>query len=112
MIFAIVGCLITIGLGVLGFIRPLAAANIVSLRPEGKLGMMELRSSFGGLYIGIGLFALISQQRLVFFALAALWAGIGLSRAAALILERAPSRMAFFNIGFELVMAALFLLPF
>jgi hypothetical protein len=48
------GALVTTGLGVMARVRPSLAATFVSIRPEGLLGVSEIRATYGGLFAALG----------------------------------------------------------
>jgi hypothetical protein len=75
-----VGSLITLALGLFGLFWPLAAAAFVSLEPEGERGISEIRATYGGIFLAIGLFATIAQSSDVFRVLAIGWIGASAAR--------------------------------
>jgi len=55
MVLKIVAALITAATGLLAFIKPDATYGFIGLNANGVRGVSEIRSIFGGLFIGIGL---------------------------------------------------------
>jgi len=101
------GALITIGLGVMALVRPLAAAAFVDMRPVGAMGLSELRATYGGLFAGLGIFALTAQRDLSFQMLGVAWIGAAAGRLLSLVVDanRQPKNLG--GIAFEGGIAAL-----
>ena len=58
-VLKIVSCIGTIGTGLLAALRPSAVPGFTGLKAPGPRGVTEIRSIFGGLFIGAGVFPLI-----------------------------------------------------
>jgi len=58
-VLKIVSCVATIGTGLLAALRPSAVPGFTGLETTGPRGVTEIRSIFGGLFIGLGAFPLI-----------------------------------------------------
>ena len=78
------------GLGVLFLLDPEALRDRVGISPDTPSGLAEIRSTYGGLHVGIALFLLICAARetmrrtgLLFCGLA--FAGAGLARGAGIL---------------------------
>jgi hypothetical protein len=59
MVLKIVAALATIATGVLAFSKPNAVYGFIGLTAPGARGVSEIRSIFGGLFIGLGIAPLI-----------------------------------------------------
>jgi len=44
---------VTLGLGLLGLLRPAAAAAFTSIEPKGPMGVSEIRATCGGLFAAL-----------------------------------------------------------
>ena len=95
--FPLLGCLITIALGSLGSFAPL----LVSIEPRGKVGLSEVRATYGGLFLGMGLVALAVQSKSAFAVGAACWLGAALLRTASVLLDGSRSLKNLRAIGLE-----------
>jgi len=108
----VAGAVITFGLGMLGLLNPLAAARFTSLEPKGKVGLSEIRATYGGLFAALGLAALLmpgsASHQVVGFA----WAGAAIGRSGSVIVDRSLSPKNFGGILMEAGIAALFLAPY
>ena len=55
----VLGAVIVTALGVFGLIWPKAAARFVRLSPMGQTGISELRATYDGVFLGLGVTALM-----------------------------------------------------
>jgi hypothetical protein len=105
------GAAITLGLGVFGLFWPLAAANLVGIQPEGERGISEIRATYGGIFLAMGLFALIAQNMAVFRLLGVGWLGAGAARAYSYVHDNSRSGGNLGAIVVELVVGLSMLVP-
>lgn len=73
MMLSNLGIGITLLLGFTAIISPKKIANFVSLKPASAEGYPEIRATYGGFFIGIALVAVITQDELAYFSVAAGW---------------------------------------
>ncbi len=109
MVLANMGALAGLGLGVMGLVRPAAALKLVGLaldprRPE---GISEVRATYGGLFIGLELAALLTGEPMVFLAGAAAWGGAAAGRLISMLVDRAALRPNIGGTALELIIAGL-----
>jgi hypothetical protein len=104
-----IGALVTAGLGVMGLVRPHAAASFTSLRPAGTVGVSEIRATYGGLFLALGAFALLSGSSVVYRTLGIAWAGAAAGRIVSVVADGSRSGKNLGGILFEGALA-LFLL--
>ena len=102
----LLGCLITMALGALGAFAPQKAAMFVSVEPKGRTGVSELRATYGGLFLGMGLTGL--QNEAAFAVAAACWCGAAVLRAFSVFLDQSFSTKNLRAIGVEGAIGALF----
>src|SRR5262245_38767619 len=107
----LIGALVTFGMGVLGLARPLAAARLVGLAPEGPLGLSELRATYGGLFTALGAFALATRDEVAFVLLGAAWLGAAAARCADAFWHAGRDRRIWRAALFEAAVALLLLAP-
>lgn len=98
---AIIGALITTGLGLMGLLRPAAAAAFTSIEPKGLLGVSEIRATYGGLFAAMGGYALWAQSPVAFAVLAIAWAGAAAGRLVSVVVDASRSRQNLGGIAFE-----------
>jgi hypothetical protein len=107
----IVGATITAGMGALGLFKPLAAAKLVGISPSGKLGLAEVRATYGGFFLALGLFAIWSRSSTVFVALGLAWAGAAAGRIVSIVVDGSFSLKNVGAVAFEAAIAWLLLTP-
>jgi hypothetical protein len=73
----LLGAVVVTALGLMGVFAPRVAANFVRIAPTGTTGISEVRATYGGVFLGLGLTALIVQQPTLFTAI-----GVGFGLAA------------------------------
>lgn len=105
-----IGAILTLALGGLGLLRPDLAARLVAVTPNDALGRTEIRATYGGLFAGLGIFALASQDEVAFIMLGAGWVAAAVARTVSTPMEKAGS-LGYRAAAFEAVMAALLLYP-
>lgn len=108
----LIGAVITVGFGLLGLFFPLAAAGLVGIEPKPGIGRSEVRATYGGLFIGVGLACLWLQSTEAFLVAGGAWLGAAVARAFAMVVEREPSAGNFGGLAVEgvvggMLMAAL-----
>lgn len=68
-----IGAAISFGLALIAIFWPAKTETFVSIKSLGKEGNSEVRATYGGFFLGIALFALISQNATVFLVLGTGW---------------------------------------
>lgn len=105
----IVGAAINVGLGLNGLLRPAATAEFTSMSPVGKIGVSEIRATYGGLFLALGAFALASGSPVAFRTLGWGWAGAALGRVFSIAVDGSREPRNFGAVAFEAVIAGLLL---
>ena len=103
------GALVTTGLGAMALVRPSLAAAFVSIRPEGPLGVSEIRATYGGLFAALGSYALLRQQPEVFAIAGIAWIGAALGRTLSVVVDRNVAAKNLGAIAFEAAIGLLLL---
>jgi hypothetical protein len=75
-----IGAIISFVLGFTAIFWPAKTEVFVSIKSVGKEGNSEVRATYGGFFLGIALFALISQNPTVFIVLGVGWLSASLIR--------------------------------
>lgn len=104
------GAAITAGLGVMGLIRPDAAAAFTAIRPEGLVGVSEIRATYGGFFIVLGAFALYAQTPEAFLIPGLAWLGAAGGRLVSIVVDRSRAPKNFGAVAFEVAIGALLLM--
>jgi hypothetical protein len=101
------GAWLTLALGMFGLLAPMHAARLVGLTPRDRLGVSELRATYGGLFIGLGLACLVWPSPTTFIAAAMAWTGAGLARLLSIAVDRNLSRLNVAGVMVELLLGSL-----
>jgi hypothetical protein len=107
----LLGALVTLGMGVFGLLRPRAAARLVGLEPTGRLGLSELRATYGGIFAALGAFAIATRDEVAFALVGAAWLGAAAARIGDALLAGDRSRPVWRAALFEAALALLLLSP-
>ena len=86
-ILKIIGCIGTIGTGLLAAIRPSAVPGFTGLETTGPRGLTEIRSIFGGLFIGVGAFPLIVGVAATYHMLGVMYLAIAAIRLVSMVVD-------------------------
>lgn len=105
------GALVTLGLGVYGLFWPLGVANFVGIVPEGGRGVSEIRATYGGLFLAMGLFAVVMQSTDVFRVVGVAWLGAAAGRSFSVVRDDSRSGANFGGIVMETLIGLSLLIP-
>ena len=105
------GALVTLGMGTLGLLRPLSAARLIGLAAESRLGLSELRATYGGVFFALGAFTLVTRDEVAFTLVGAAWLGAAAARIGDALLVPAADRSVWRAALFEAAVALLLLAP-
>jgi hypothetical protein len=86
-ILKIIGCLGTIGTGLLAALRPSAVPGFTGLQTTGPRGITEIRSIFGGLFIGVGAFPLVVGAPTAYRMLGVMYLAIAAVRLVSMLVD-------------------------
>lgn len=104
------GAAVTAGLGGMGLLRPSAAAAFTSMAPVGRVGVSEIRATYGGFFLALGGYALLSQEPIAFVAAGLAWLGAAGGRLLSVVVDRSTEAKNLGGIVFEAAIGALLLL--
>ena len=94
--------LLTIGFGGFGFLAPRYTASAVDLEPTtSTMGLSELRAGSGGLFVSLGLWALLTGDAIAYFAIGIAYLGAGSGRALSILIDKPPMKKALTFLAFE-----------
>ncbi len=102
----ILACILTIIFGLFGFLAPRYTASVLDLAPTSStMGLSEMRSSVGGLFVVAGLAALWIDAPVAYAIVGFAFAGAALGRGVSLILDRPPRGKVLLFGGIEAALA-------
>ncbi|MEO1162246.1 MAG: DUF4345 family protein [Chloroflexota bacterium] len=98
--------------GIVALFQPQATASAASLKADTAKGIAEIRASWGGLFIGLGLAVIIIGTPEAFQVFAAAYAMTAIVRLITWVLDTSIiSRTGIIILTFEVVSAIIFALP-
>lgn len=95
------GAAITVLLGLLGLFLPAKAAVFISLSPVGPVGRSELRATYGGFFLLLGLGCVFLYTPAAFLLVGLAWLGAAFGRLFSILIDRAASSKNFGGVVFE-----------
>jgi len=91
-LIANLGAAITFILGCLGLLFPKQVSRLVGISPEGPLGMSELRATYGGFFLCLGIGCLVTQSDTAFLVAGSAWCGAAIARLISVAADKSRSR--------------------
>ncbi len=98
------GAAITAGLGLAALLNPDWAARFTGIRPEGRIGRSEIRATYGGFFLALGILALAMRDPPVLVAVGLAWLGAAGARVLSIAVDRSREPR---NVGAVLFEAAI-----
>lgn len=96
-----VGATITIALGFMGLLFPKKAADFTGLSWKTAEGFSEFRSTFGGLFVLLGLYPILDGTYHSFFTVGFAWLATGVGRLVSLVFDGGRTAKNFLATLFE-----------
>jgi len=106
-----VGAVITTVMGLAGLIFPLKVSLAIGLKPVSLLGRSEIRATYGGLFLALGLTCLWFQSDQVFAITGVAWLGAAIGRLCSILIDRSISRRNFIGFAIEFGIGAALFFP-
>lgn len=103
------GAVLCAAMGLLGIFFPTVAARLVSIQPIGGIGMSEVRATYGGLFLAMGLTCLVLQTPHTFLVAGFSWLGAGVIRLLAIWRDRVAYSRGLQAVASELFIGSLLL---
>ena len=106
LVLKIIAALATAATGLLALVRPSAAYDFTGLNAAGVRGVSEVRSVFGGLFIGLGLapFFLGSAG---YTMLGIAYLAIAAARAFSIVFDKSYAQSNWISLGIEIVLGVI-----
>ena len=100
----------TIGFGLMSIVSPAAAGRFTGLTAAGPRGVSEIRAVLGGLFVGLGLAALIYRTPAAFGTLGIGYLSIAIVRGASIYFDEAATTSNLVSLGSEIGFGILLLI--
>jgi hypothetical protein len=101
MLFPNVGAAVTAALGCLGLLFPTAVGRVLGIQPGGPLGISELRATYGGFFLCLGVGCMVAQSVPAFTVVGAAWCAAALARLVSTFADGSRSRHNIAGVVFE-----------
>ena len=102
-ILKIIAALATVATGLFAFVKPNAAYGFTGLNAEGVRGVSEMRSIFGGLFIGLGIAPLFLGE-VAYTMLGIGYLAIAVTRAFSIVYDKSYAQSNWISLGAEIVL--------
>jgi hypothetical protein len=98
--------ILTIAFGAFGFVAPRYTLLALDLNTTSStMGLSEMRASVGGLFVALGIAALILGNPVIYFTIGIAFVGAAMGRIVSLIFDAPPVRKVLIFGGIEAAMA-------
>jgi hypothetical protein len=108
LILKIIAALATAATGLLAFIKPAATYGFIGLNANGVRGVSEVRSIFGGLFLGLGLAPLFLGAT-AYAMLGVGYLAIAAARAFSIAFDKSYAQSNLISLVIEIVLGAILL---
>ena len=95
------GAVVTAVLGCFGLLFPSAVSRVLGIRPDGPLGISEVRATYGGFFLCLGIGCFVAQSPSAFTVVGAAWCAAAAARVVCLAVDGSRSWQTFVGILFE-----------
>jgi hypothetical protein len=99
-IITVIGTIMT---GLYSLLAPTKIEGFTGIKPIGGRGITEVRSIFGGLFIGLGIAALLLDSSITYPMLGMIYIAIGAVRAVSMYLDKSIERSNVISLAVEIV---------
>ena len=106
MVLKIIATLATAATGLLAFVKPAATYGFIGLNPNGVRGVSEIRSIFGGLFIGLGLAPLFLGAA-AYQMLGIGYLAIAVARSFSILFDKSYAQSNIISLVIEIVLGAI-----
>lgn len=103
------GAAFTMALGAAGLFAPKKIQELIELTPDNLNGKAEIRATYGGVFLLLGLGCFISGNPAAYHTLGYGWLGAAIGRSYSVVVDGSSSRKNLLSIAFEASFASLLL---
>lgn len=107
----LVAACVTIALGALGLLNPSGAQKLTGVSAGAREGISEVRATYGGFFLALGVMALTVREPLVFMTVGFAWCGAAAARFLSLFVDSVWTPKNLAGVLFEAAIGAGFLAP-
>ncbi len=103
MVLKIIAALLTTVTGLLAFLKPSTVYGFTGLKADAARGVSEIRSIFGGLFIGLGI-APFFLGATAYTMLGIAYLAIATARALSIVIDKSYAKSNWISLGLEIVL--------
>lgn len=108
--FAMIPSAIVVLLGILGCVAPRRVEQLVKIRAVGTTGVAEIRATYGGLFLALGIGLFYFNDPMVYTMGALVGFGTGIMRSVSVVVDKSRDKENIASVVFELTLGALFMI--
>lgn len=109
-ILKIIGCALTILVGVYATFKPKSIVGFTGLAPEGNRGVTEIRVVFGIFFIALGVFPIIVNNLIAYQMLGLGYLSVGVARIISIFVDKSSNTSNWQSVIFEIVFGTILIL--
>jgi uncharacterized membrane protein len=109
MILKIIAAIATIATGLLALIKPTAVYGFTGLKADSVRGISEIRSIFGGLFIGLGAAPLFLGTT-AYQMLGITYLAIAVARLFSIVFDKSTEKSNLISLGIEIILGVILVL--
>ena len=87
-ILPLVAAGVTTALGALGLLNPNGAQSFTGVRASAREGVSEVRATYGGFFLALGIMALVTREPWVYATIGAAWCAAASARVLSLFIDK------------------------
>jgi len=99
-IIAVIGTILT---GLYSILAPTKIEGFTGIKPIGGRGITEIRSVFGGLFVGLGMAAFFLDSAIAYPMLGIMYLAIGVIQAISMVLDKSIERSNIISLAVEIL---------
>lgn len=110
IVLKMIAALATTATGLLALVSPTAIYGFTGLYTDGPRGISEIRSIFGGLFIGLGIAPLFLGEK-AYVMLGVVYLAIAAARAFSIVFDKSTAQSNLISLAIEIVLGIILILP-
>ncbi len=110
-ILQLIAVIATILTGLVSLVNPLSVQGFTGLTASGGRGITEIRSIFGGLFIGLGIAVLLLGTRETYQMLGIMYLAIGFVRIVSIFMDKSSVQSNWISVAAEIIFGIILVIP-
>jgi len=110
-ILQLIAVIATILTGLVSLVNPLSVQGFTGLTASGGRGITEIRSIFGGLFIGLGIAVLLLGTHETYQMLGIMYLAIGVVRIVSIFMDKSSVQSNWISVAAEIIFGIILVMP-